>query len=229
MNWHIVDDGAKQTTQTIRHMLDCHGIDYQLTNAPDGGVNVLTLYFGCEVDRHGIATYASDDARFDPRQGNYAPDVIAKYRRVTRTVDNGDSHVTLESTPLADQHAGGWSVYHDMDGPELPHVVGLQNGLDRVFVAFHPDHRARGADVFNLQLQALTPAQVLRLRDDLTSWLAQVDGDRRPPFGRVWIALDRETAEAALISPLKQGKDGQRRGRAEAKIKTAIDHALREG
>lgn len=79
--------------------------------------------------------------------------------------------MTLESTPLADQQAGGWSVYHDLDNPELPHVIGLQNGGDRVFVAFHPDHRARGADVFNLQLQSLTREQVARLRDELAHWL----------------------------------------------------------
>lgn len=80
--------------------------------------------------------------------------------------------MTLESTPLADQQGRGWSVYYDMDHPELPHVVGLQNGVDRVFVAFHPDHRVRGAEVFNLQLQSLTPVQVERLRDELTAWLS---------------------------------------------------------
>lgn len=91
--------------------------------------------------------------------------------------------MTFESTPLADQQGGGWSVYHDMDDPELPHVIGLQNGLECVFVAFHPDHRVRGADVFNLQLQSLTRSQVARLRDELTRWLEPEAPDIPMPAG----------------------------------------------
>lgn len=77
----------------------------------------------------------------------------------------------LESTPLADQRGQGWSIYYDLDDPALPHVIGLQDGLDRIFVAFHPDHRVRGAEVFDLQLQSLDRAQVERLRDELAGWL----------------------------------------------------------
>jgi hypothetical protein len=80
--------------------------------------------------------------------------------------------MALESTPLDEQDGRGWSIYHDWDSPELPHVIGLQDGMDRLFVAFHPDHRARGADVFNLQLQSLSEKQVERLRDELDKWLA---------------------------------------------------------
>lgn len=75
IDWTAVAEDAKLTTQTIRSMLDHHGIGYWLENAPirkqedKGGCYIFTRCFGVEILAHGEAIYALENERPDGLDG----------------------------------------------------------------------------------------------------------------------------------------------------------------
>lgn len=69
MIWRLVRDDCKLSAQTVRHLLEAHGIPYESRNAPDGEVYVRTPHFVLQVGPVDV-TYADPDS---PRYGG-SPD-----------------------------------------------------------------------------------------------------------------------------------------------------------
>lgn len=55
--WRDVDDRAKGTIQTIRALLDYHGIGYWMSSTDKAGVYLYTRMFAVEIERDGTVCY----------------------------------------------------------------------------------------------------------------------------------------------------------------------------
>lgn len=112
ISWQLVSDGChatKQTVQTIRHMLDIEGLPYQLRNAPDGGVYIITPTFVTEVDAKGVASYGDrDTVKYNHEQQREPGTVLKEFRNAIRTPDGVDYYPWTDGTAMGfrceDQH-----------------------------------------------------------------------------------------------------------------------------
>jgi hypothetical protein len=78
IDWLAVADGAKHTTQTIRALLDHNDIEYQLRNADEGAVVIVTRKFAVEVNGTGTATYADEGEHWYETEPPHMPFVLIK-------------------------------------------------------------------------------------------------------------------------------------------------------